>query len=49
LLDRELKGEAANWFIKRFIQEQADLTSEETGPAEINELERIRPDLQDYY
>ena len=49
LLDRELKGEAANWFIKRFIQEQTDLTSEETGPAEINELERIRPDLQDYY
>ena len=49
LLDKELKGEAAYWFIKRFIQKQIDLTSKETGTAEINELENIKSRLQDYY
>ncbi|MBW1694321.1 MAG: radical SAM protein [Deltaproteobacteria bacterium] len=49
LLDKELKGETAHWFIKQFIQKQIDLTSNETGTAEINELENIKSRLQDYY
>jgi pyruvate formate-lyase activating enzyme-like uncharacterized protein len=49
LLDKELRGETAHWFIKRFIQKHIVLTSKETGTAEINELENIKSELQDYY
>ena len=49
LLDKELKGEMAAWFIKRFIQKQTDLNSKKTGPGEIEQLENIKSGLQDYY
>ena len=49
LLEKELSGETAHWFIKRFIQKQSDSTSMEPETAEIDEVENIKPGLQDYY
>jgi len=49
LLGKGLKGEAAHEFIKRFIEKQTNPDSNENGFSEIEELERIKPGLQDYY
>ncbi|MEW6672809.1 MAG: radical SAM protein [Thermodesulfobacteriota bacterium] len=50
LLDRKLQGEAAHGFVKRFILRRTDPAADDhDGPAEIEELERIKPGLQSYY
>jgi pyruvate formate-lyase activating enzyme-like uncharacterized protein len=49
LLEKELTGETAHGFIKRFVQKQIDPNAKETGTSEIDELENIKSGLQGYY